>query len=203
MTAENPGSITRLIQDLKAGNQDAADEIWRIYFRRVVEVARRRLPPFPQDQQDAEDVALTAMHGLYDGAQGGRFDQLYDRDDLWRLLVAITRNKSLEQIRRNGRIKRGGEFRLIHPADGASNPLQNLVDHEPTPESRLLLQEKVQILLNAIDDPLLRQIARWRLEELSCDEIAQKLGRTVRTIERKIERIRGIWQSLLPDPGAE
>ena len=45
-------------------------------------------------------------------------------------------------------------------------------------------------------DPTLRQIAEWRVEGLTNVEIAGKLGRAARTVERKLELIRLIWEKI-------
>jgi hypothetical protein len=45
-------------------------------------VARRRAA-------DEEDVVQDAFHSFFRGVSAGRFPQLNDRDNLWRLLVAI------------------------------------------------------------------------------------------------------------------
>jgi IS30 family transposase len=42
----------------------------------------------------------------------------------------------------------------------------------------------------------LRQIALWRMDGLSNAEIAQKIGYVVRTVERKIKRIRLAWEEI-------
>ena len=44
-----------------------------------------------------------------------------------------------------------------------------------------------------LSDPGLRQIALWKLEGYTNSEIAQQLECTLRTVERKLERIRAYW----------
>src|SRR5271165_6376539 len=57
---------------------------------------------------DLEDVALSAFASFCRGVEGGRFPQLADRDDLWRLLVTITARKALHLARDERNQKRGG-----------------------------------------------------------------------------------------------
>jgi ECF sigma factor len=54
-----------------------------------------------------EDAALSAFDSFCASVAAGRFPQLADRDDLWRLLVVITRRKVLDQAQRRMRQKRG------------------------------------------------------------------------------------------------
>ena len=46
-----------------------------------------------------------------------------------------------------------------------------------------------------LDDDEMRNIAVWKVECLTNQEIAVRLGRTERTVERKLHRIRQIWKS--------
>ncbi len=57
---------------------------------------------------DEEDVAINVFHSLCVGAREGKFDQLSNRNDLWKLLIAMAGNKASEQIRRQTAQKRGG-----------------------------------------------------------------------------------------------
>jgi RNA polymerase sigma factor (sigma-70 family) len=193
MSEEDSGSITHWIDGLKAGQPEAADALWHQYYERVVTVARRRLRFAPyQAVEDAEDVALSAIHGLYDGLAHGRFPHLNDRVDLWKLLVAITVKKALVHRRRYGRLKRGGNL-VIH---GHDDKLDLARGTDETPESAAIIHEQIEMLLASLVDPTLRQIALWRLDGSSNAEIAQKMGCVLRTVERKYERIRLIWHEI-------
>ncbi len=76
------GSVTVWIEQLKAGESAAAEQLWEGYFRRLVALA----PPPPARPAlaaaDEEDVALSAFDSFCRNAEQGRFPQLLDRDDL-------------------------------------------------------------------------------------------------------------------------
>jgi RNA polymerase sigma factor (sigma-70 family) len=203
-------SITGWIEALKAGHPHAADVLWQQYFQRVYQLARRRLGAAPhQAVEDAEDAAASVFYTLYNGVSRGRFNQLNDRVDLWRLLTAITMKKVLSQKQHYTRQKRGGG--LPNPVDataGASGPdaivsdgdaarppnaVAEALSKEPTPEYTALIEEEYKNLLAALGDQTLEQIAIWRMEGLSNEEIAAELKCAVRTVERKLERIRALW----------
>ena len=59
-----------------------------------------------------------------------------------------------------------------------------------------MMHDQVEHLLDALDDPILCQIAAWKIEGTSNVEIAARLGRTLRTVERKIEIIRLVWERI-------
>src|SRR5919198_391675 len=102
------GSVTRWLGPLLAGDPAAAQQLWERYFRRLVGLARTKLRGAPRRAADEEDVALSAFDSFCRHAERGRFPQLDDRHDLWRLLVTITARKALYLIRDEHRLKRGG-----------------------------------------------------------------------------------------------
>ena len=78
-----PHSTTHWVHQLKAGNRDAAQELWERYYRRLVELARRRLSTKAVNGvADEDDIALSAFASFYRAAEAGRFPQLADRNDL-------------------------------------------------------------------------------------------------------------------------
>ena len=65
----------------------------------------------------------------------------------------------------------------------------------PTPAEAALLNEALERRFQMLKDADLRQIALWKLEGCTNPEIATKLDCTVRTVERKLERIRTYWET--------
>jgi DNA-directed RNA polymerase specialized sigma24 family protein len=103
------GSVTRWVAALKGGTAAAAQPLWERYHRRLVFLARQKLRcgrcPAAADE---EDVIQNAFHRFFRGVSAGRFPQLADREDLWRLLVVITARKALNQLARERSKRRGG-----------------------------------------------------------------------------------------------
>jgi DNA-directed RNA polymerase specialized sigma24 family protein len=196
------GSITRCVDALKDGDHAAAQVLWERYFDHLVRLARRRLAIASRAgaDEDEEDAALSAFDSFCAGLAGGRFPRLEDRDDLWRLLVVITARKASAQVDRRRALKRGGDrFRLENAfgsddssADG-SDPLIRIVAREPSPEFAAMVADETAALLDRLGDPDLRQIALWRMEGYTSDEIADRLGCARRTVARRLDLIRQIW----------
>jgi hypothetical protein len=90
------GSISGWINQLKAGDDAAVQKLWQAYFQRLVALARAKLRGVPRRAEDEEDAALSAFDSFCRGAEQGRFPQLNNRDDLWRLLVLITSRKAYD-----------------------------------------------------------------------------------------------------------
>lgn len=197
MTEPAGSSITRWIANLKQGDNEAARQLWERYFQRLVHLARKKLGATPRRVADEEDMALSVFRRLCDGAQAGRFEQLADRDDLWRLLVVITTNRVIDQQRHLSPQKRGGgnvrgDSAFIGDSLSQQAGLENLIGDDPTPEMLLQISEEHERLMTALDEDL-RQIAVWKMESRNNEEIARELGITSRSVRRKLERIRELW----------
>ena len=192
--------VTYWINRLAEGDQEAAHAIWEGYFSKLVRYARRKLDDMPRRAVDEEDVAISAMYSFCRGLEAGRFEKVDDREDLWKLLVTITARKAYAVRKRHYREKRGkgrvrGESVFQRPDDDEfrSAGIGQVLGSEPTPELANMVVENTRELLDALDDETLRQVAIMKLEGQTNVEIAQKLGCVARTVERKLERIRGKW----------
>ena len=185
------GSITRWIDLLKVGDSLAAQKLWERYFQRLVWLARQKLQGNRPRAADEEDVALSAFDSFCRGAETGRFPELLGRDGLWRLLVVLTNRKAAHLVRDEGRQKRGGK---ADPPIADEQELQQILSREPTPEFAAEVAEQCQRLLASLGDRELESVALWRMEGYRNDEIADKLGCTPRTVERKLRIIRGLWE---------
>ncbi len=195
-------SVTAWINDLKQGNDSASAKLWERYFSQLVRVAARRLGSAPRRVADEEDVAVSVFESLCRGAAAGRFQQLHDRDDLWKLLTAIAGMKAVDQIRRQTAQKRGGvqvRGESIVEAAGSSHigGLDQLAQGEPTPQFLALMEERQQEMFAVLPDQSQRDVARLRFEGYSNEEIAQQLNISLRSVERKLNVIRQIWISMI------
>jgi hypothetical protein len=200
MPGDGDGSITRWIAGVKAGDVAAAQPLWERYFARMVDLARSRLRASPRRCRDAasdeEDAALSAFDSLCAGLARGRFPQLADRDDLWRLLVVITMRKVRAQARRRLRQKRGGgQVQAacdLEDAQSDDDLLARAVGSEPTPEFAVMVAEEYRRLLDRLGDDVLRKVAILRMEGYTTDAVAEKLGCARRTVARQLALIRRI-----------
>jgi RNA polymerase sigma factor (sigma-70 family) len=176
---------------MKEGDREAAHRLWEAYYGRLVELARARLGGSPRRAADEEDVVVNVFDSLFRRAAAGRFPHLEDRDDLWKLLFAMTIRKAIDQVRRESReMPRGGRGTLEPLPD---HEAEDLIDREPTPALAAEMADQCRYLLGILTDPVLRQIAVWKLEGYTNDEIARRLDVDVTTVERKLGRIRRRW----------
>jgi RNA polymerase sigma factor (sigma-70 family) len=203
MSADDSGSVTHWLGTLQSGNLDAAQPLWERYFARLVRLAHARLRTRKglRAAEDEEDAALSAFDSFCRAASEGRFPRLDDRQDLWRLLVAITERKAADQVRRARRLKRGGgrvhneaELAAGDPVSGPAG-LDRIPGHQPSPEFAAEFAEEYRRLFEALRDEELRRIAVWKLEGHTVDEIACQLGCARRTVARRLELIRTLWRA--------
>jgi DNA-directed RNA polymerase specialized sigma24 family protein len=202
------GSITRLIADLKNGQEvtRARQEIWDRYFHRLVALARAKLQGVRRTVEDEEDVALSVLNSLFVRIGEQRFPLLQDRNHLWPLLVKITACKAVNMRQRvqaakrgGGRVVRGDSAFLPGPQDDIYRQIDDVVAREPTPQFAAEVVEQYQRLLAVLPDGAMRLVAQRKVEGYSHQDIARELGVVERTVERKLKLVRQIWQRELDD----
>jgi DNA-directed RNA polymerase specialized sigma24 family protein len=193
-------SVTELLQQLQAGDSIAASRIWQRYITRLVIRARQRLKGTPRRAFDEDDVAITAFDAFLRGVADGRFKQLDNREDLWQVLVMLVGRQAIAFMRQELAEKRGtgktrGESAFDDMDRAGSTPpgLDQFVDPDPAAVDQFT--QSVRELLEVLSDDLLRQIAIAKLEGYSNQEIAQRLGISLRGVERKLQLIRQKWES--------
>jgi RNA polymerase sigma factor (sigma-70 family) len=184
MSDELNPSVTQWLAGMKSGDDRSFEQIWQRYFSRLVGLARKTLSGNSQASGNEEDVAQSAFESFYFRARDGKFPQLNDRDDLWKLLMTITLRKAWKQRRRNA--KRGV------PADPAILA-EELVAESPSPEMAALTTDEFRRLFGMLDHPLLATVALMKLEGHTNRQIADVLEVSVATVERKLQLIRHVW----------
>jgi DNA-directed RNA polymerase specialized sigma24 family protein len=186
------GSVTHWLVRVQSGDEQAARVLWERYFRPLVGLAKKKLQGTPLRSED-EQVALSAFDSFCRGARAGQFPDLAGRDNLWGLLITITARKAADLVQHALRKKR-------HPGSAEAGKeeekpdVDELLSQEPSPELAAEVAEEFDRLLALLQKPDLQAVALWKMEGYSNDEIAVRLGRKTRTVERKLEEIRRIWQ---------
>ncbi len=189
------GSVKVWLRQLRdAGREQAAAALWNTYHARLVGLARKMLGGSRRRSYDAEDVVQEAFEAFFRAAHGGRFPELRDRGGLWRLLAEITRNRVADFVKREMRAKRAGgrvrgESVFENRADCQAHGLEHVAKRvEPPALSSLICAEFLRSL-----EPDLHEVALLKLEGLTNKEIAARLGRVEKTVERKLKLIRARW----------
>jgi DNA-directed RNA polymerase specialized sigma24 family protein len=198
-------SITHWIEQIRATDpavrNEAAGLIWQRYSLRLLELARNHLDRRIRRREDEDDVVQNMYASFCCRMRRGEY-QLENRHDLWNLLVAMTLHKARKVAARHTRQGRAVRREEPCPAGDDSGSLAasaaRLPAPDPTPEEAAELAEGVERLLRALPNPILRQVALWKLEGYTSEEIAapEKLDCAERTVERKLRLIREIWEQI-------
>ncbi|MGH9470890.1 MAG: sigma-70 family RNA polymerase sigma factor [Terriglobia bacterium] len=171
-----------LVQEAKAGNNEAFEELVNRYEKKIYRLALR----LTGNQQDAEDVLqeafLKAFEHLADFRQDSRF---------YTWIVRIAVNEGLMKLRKR-RSDRSEPLEAVVDDEGQVMP-REFRDWKPNPEQLMGQEEIERILMNAAQDlsPGLRAVFFLRdVEELSTEETAEALGLTTGAVKARLFRAR-------------
>jgi RNA polymerase sigma factor (sigma-70 family) len=174
---------------VQEGSSSAVRPLLSAYFGRLVRLAHKRLRNLPGLGSYDEDLALRSFQSVCQRlSDPARSLDLAGREDLWRLLATRTTSRAIDLIRRQRPVKILGD-----------DDLAQLQIRGPTPGEAAELADECRRLLGLLKEPELRQIALWKVEGYTHEEIAARLDCVPRTIERKVSRIRLLWEHELED----
>lgn len=201
------GSVSLEIERLRSPDKrvrdEAAERIWNRYFPQLLERAKRRLSPKVRRRQDEEDVLQNMYLTFCRRHEDGQFSFLKDRTDLWRILVFLTVMKARRAARHEQAQAR--DIRKEENAVDAKNAdgdfrwiLEQMAQGGPTPEEAVILADELERMLSILD-PQLKEIAERKLRNETNEEIARARKCSVRTVERKLDKIGRQWRRLIDE----
>lgn len=194
------GSVSRWIEGAKVGCEHAALMLWSRYRLMLMGLARKKLGVAPRCVADEEDVVIEAFQSFLRRCREGNYADVVDRDDLGRLLVAITVHKTTNQVRDQLRQKRVGSIARDPAGILAARQfggVDQLPGSEPPPDLVPILEDSLNNLLAKFGDRELRAIVLYKLKGCSNKDVARRIGRSVITVQRRLRLIREKWQEEL------
>ncbi|WP_182870196.1 ECF-type sigma factor [Rhodopirellula sp. JC639] len=194
-----PSNVTGWIDQVKDGNSVAAVELWHHYYDRLIRAVRNRLRGQNRAASDEEDIVVSVFESFYRAAGQGRFPEMSDRDDLWRLLLKMSARKVIDKRRREHRQRRGAgdQPRSLATGRGDEDAIIDVIGDQPTPEMVAMMTESLERLLARLGQGQMREIAVGKMEGFSNAELATRLNCSERTIERRLHLIRETCQQQL------
>ena len=178
----NENSISLWISALRSGDESAAAALWDRYFQRLMHVARGRMKGMPRSSYDEEDAAISTFRVLCQKLAAGEYPELADRDALWSVMLTVLVRKVLRRFEYESAQKRG-------QAVSMSTGIETAQREDLSP----LVSEECEHLLTRLDDDLLEQVVVLKLDGFTNDDVAQQLGKSIRTVQRMLTLIREIW----------
>jgi RNA polymerase sigma-70 factor (ECF subfamily) len=190
--AEAAPSDCSLLRRFRAGNEDAATQLYLRYVRRVRALARARCSPELARCTDLEDLVQSVFGSFFRGVRQGDYD-VPAGEELWKLFLVIALNKIRARVvyhhaaKRDQRRNAGGEH--------FAWALENLPDDQAAQTSLQLAIDEALAGLPAEQ----RLLVQMRLEGYEVGEMAERLGRSNRTVERLLQQARKTLGTLLLD----
>ena len=194
----SPGSLTQCIYDLKSPDRRLRDEaarlIWERFSSRLHLLVRRHLDNRILRREDEQDV-LQSMYASFCIGQIQGKSTPRSRDELWKLLVRIALCKVVNTAQRHTAARRDVRRERAKPnelTDGFAFPqwmLEHVDSSQPTADEQFLVIDELERLLNVLPEDH-RQIVLWKVDGFKNAEIASMIGRTVRSVELKLQLIR-------------
>ncbi|MYN27256.1 RNA polymerase sigma factor [Duganella levis] len=176
---------SELLAAMAGGDQRALDALYRGWSRKVRVFAHARLLRCGLDADAiADEVTVDVFHDLW------RAPLRYDgRIEFASWLLTLTRNKTVDQIRRHGK-RQAAEVLLDEEGELEQAAATHLEMMAPSP---MVLQENAQRrsavmnCLRRLRNPLQREsLTLWALEDLSVVEIARIQGTVEGTVKSRL-----------------
>ena len=184
------GSDGSLVRRFRAGDEDAATNLYKRYAERLHRLAQRNTALDLNRRFDAEDVVQSVFRTFFRRVQTGFYD-LPAGDELWRLLLVISLNK-IRTLAVYHRAQKRDVGATIAPD---SELLSQLADKNADNLALASLKMVIGDVLSDLPEVQQQMIVR-RIDGCQVEEIAAETGRSKRTVERVLqefrERLRGI-----------
>jgi RNA polymerase sigma-70 factor (ECF subfamily) len=184
-----PRTDASLLRRFQTGEEDAATELYHRYAARLLDLAAAKASPDLKQRVDPEDIVQSVFRTFFRRASLGEYE-VPDGDELWKLFLVIGLNKVRavaahhKAAKRDVRNTAGGEAVEVAgaavPDDTARRTLEMTIDEllAPLPESH-------------------REIVRLRTDGYEVAEIAARVGRAKRSVERILQEFRQKLQGLI------
>jgi DNA-directed RNA polymerase specialized sigma24 family protein len=163
----SPGSFTYWIHQLPAGDRAAIQKLWEGYFGRVIGLVRKRLAGAPRADDDEEDLVLSAFNTFFRRAQTRAAPSSNPRLRSLRGRRVFASRLFLRRLEQSG----------ARPGVGGTRVADNY-----------------KRLLDLLPDESLRQVAVWKLEGYTNNEVAARLEWSSATVERMQHLIHLMWE---------
>ena len=176
-----PASATdgSLLRRLAAGQPLAAEALFRRYADRIRALARARLPDHLTPRADPDDVVQSVFRVFFESARKGLY-QVPDGQTLWNLLGMVTVNKVRALHAHHGAARRDARLTVAWGPD-TTDPAD--------PAETDLLEVAVRDVLEQLPGAE-RAAVELRLEGYEVAEIADRVGRSKRAVERSLQKAR-------------
>jgi RNA polymerase sigma-70 factor (ECF subfamily) len=186
-------SDASLLRRFQAGEEDAATDLYHRYAARLLNLAAAQTSSDLKQRVDPEDIVQSVFRTFFRRASLGEYD-VPDGDELWKLFLVIALNK----IRAVGTYHKAAK-RDVRQTTGDETST-NAAAVTPDDVAYRTLQMTIGELLAPLPD-VHQEIIRMRIDGHEVTEIAGKVGRAKRSVERILQEFRQRLQGQINDHG--
>lgn len=175
-------SFDSLMSRVRAGDEDAAAELIRLYEPEVKREIRLRMSdPRLRRVLDSVDIFQSVLANFFVRAANGQFE-LERPDQLIRLLVTMARNRVGNHIAHHQSQRR--DTRRVNQDSEATD---QVADHDPSPSQVVANRELLEVVRSRLS-PKLRTVAEQRALGRQWADIAAELGESPEALRKMLGR---------------
>lgn len=194
-TTSPDASFDDLMLRLRAGDEDAATQVFERFAGRLVALARTRLNSQIRAKVDPEDVMQSVFKSFFLRYSDGQFS-LESWDSLWGMLVVLTLRRCGRRVEHFRAACRDVQREVAAPIAGTDSGADwQAMAREPTPDEAAALADTVEQIMRGLDERD-RRVFMLRLQGFTVPEISAQVGRTERTVQRGLERVRKLLEQM-------
>lgn len=190
-TVDADAEEARLLARLRAGDEDAFEELVRTYGSRMLAVTRRMLPTEEEARDAVQEAFLSAFRGL------GRFEG-HSRLSTWLHRIAV--NAALMRLRTRRRKPEESLDTLLPAFREDGHHLEGLSSWDEPADRRMERAETrqlVQRLIAELPESYRTVLLLRDIEGLDTEEAAAALGTTPTAVKVRLHRARQALRSRL------
>jgi RNA polymerase sigma-70 factor (ECF subfamily) len=190
-TEGNGPSDRSLLRRFRAGQDDAATQLYLRYASRLHALAAAQCGSDLAARVDPEDIVQSVFRTFFRRAAQGHYD-VPEEEELWKLFLVI----ALHKIRDTASYHRAAKRDVAATATGAA--FDHAAERRASPDETALAT--LRLVIAEILDGLpasLRPIVELRIEGYEVQEIADRTGRSRRSVERALQDFRTRLRDLI------
>ncbi len=190
---DQPVSDHSLLRRVREGEQDAATELYLRYVNHLQNLITRQTSPQLATRLDTDDLVQSVFRTFFRRVVQDHYD-VPRGDDLWKLILVLALHKIRNAAVHHRSAKR--DVRRTVSMGGAAPVQLGLSSPDETALATL------RLVIAEISDPLpdsSRRIVELRIDGHEVSDIAEKTGRSKRSVERVLQQFREQLRAVLDE----
>lgn len=188
------GSVTEWLLQIRHGDEVATNNLVSRYFGRLARYADRKRRS-TKTTDDGEDIALEVLDAVLRRIKQEEYPDLNDRQRLWLLLMVSVQNRVISRHRKHSRrLNLGIEIQTV--TDLMATICIDLDEFLDDPDLDTEFDEILEFWeksIRSFKSEETQMVAKLKLTGLSNRQIAERLGMSPRSVDRKVQMILDRW----------